>query len=122
MIILGIETSTRLGSVALIDETRLIAEYRVSLEMKQAERLLPLIDAMLKETKISLSDLGAIAVSVGPGLFTGLRVGIATAKGLAMGRGLPLFPVPTLQAIALPFFHARAVSYTHLTLPTTPYV
>ncbi len=105
MNMLGIETSTRFGSVALMDEMRLIAEYRVSLEMRHAERLLPLIDAMLKESRVPLSDLNAIAVSIGPGSFTGLRVGLATAKGLAMGSGLPLVPVPTLEAMARPFYH-----------------
>ena len=109
MKILGIETATRFGSVALMDETRLIAEYRVALEMRQAERLLPLIDAMLKEAQVSLSDINAIAVSIGPGSFTSLRVGLATAKGLAIGRGLPLIPVPTLEAFAAPFRHAKSV-------------
>lgn len=109
MKILGIETATRFASVALMDETRLIAEYRIALEMRQAERLLPLIDAMLKEAQVSLSDINAIAVSIGPGSFTSLRVGLATAKGLAIGRGLPVIPVPTLEAFALPFRHAKAV-------------
>lgn len=109
MKILGIETATRFVSVALMDETRLIAEYRVALEMRQAERLLPLIDVMLKEAQVSLSDINAIAVSIGPGSFTSLRVGLATAKGLAMGRGLPVIPVPTLEAFAAPFRHAKAV-------------
>jgi len=109
MRILGLETSTHFGSVALIDDTRLIAEYRISLKMKHAERLLPLIDILLKESKVSLSDLNAIAVSIGPGSFTGLRVGLSTAKGLAIGRGLPLFPIPTLEAMVVPFCHANAV-------------
>ncbi len=107
MKILGIETATRFVSVAVIDETRLIAEYRVSLDMRQAERLLPLIDTMLKEAQVSLSDLNAIAVSIGPGSFTSLRVGLSTAKGLAIGRGLPLVPIPTLEAMVMPFRHSK---------------
>ena len=110
MKILGIETATRFGSVALIDEARLIAEYRVDFQMRQAERLLPLMDALFKEAHVPLSDINAIAVSIGPGSFTSLRVGLATAKGLAIGRELPLFPIPTLEAFALPFCHSdRAI-------------
>ncbi|MBI3598413.1 MAG: tRNA (adenosine(37)-N6)-threonylcarbamoyltransferase complex dimerization subunit type 1 TsaB [Nitrospirae bacterium] len=109
MKILGIETATRFASVAFIDETRLVAEYRIALGMRHAERLLPLIDSMLREAHVSLSDLHAIAVSIGPGSFTGLRVGLATAKGLAIGCGLPLVPVPTLEAMALPFCHSKTV-------------
>jgi tRNA threonylcarbamoyladenosine biosynthesis protein TsaB len=109
MKVLGIETATRFVSVALIDEMRLIAEYRVALEMRQAERLLPLIDTMMKEAQVALSDIDAIAVSIGPGSFTGLRVGLAVGKGLAMGRGLPLLPIPTLEAFAMPFHQTDAV-------------
>jgi tRNA threonylcarbamoyladenosine biosynthesis protein TsaB len=109
MKVLGIETSTRFCGVALVDEKRLIAEYRVSLELKHAERLLPLIDELLKASQTALSDLNAIAVSIGPGSFTGLRVGVATAKGLAIGCNLPLIAVPTLSAMAAPFCHAQSV-------------
>jgi tRNA threonylcarbamoyladenosine biosynthesis protein TsaB len=107
MKILGIETATKAASVALIDETRLIAEYRLSLEQQHSEKLLPMIDILLKETQLSLSDISAIAVSTGPGSFTGLRIGLATAKGLAMGSPLPLLPVPTLEALAAPFCHGN---------------
>ena len=103
MRILGIETSTQMGSVALIDGTNLLAEYRLALPLRHGEKLLPLIDTLLKDTRMALSDLSAIAVSIGPGSYTGLRVGLATARGLAIGSGLPLLPVPTLEAMATPF-------------------
>lgn len=109
MTILGIETSTRQCSVALINETKLISEYRLSLERRHSERLLPLIDTLLKEACLSLSDLSGIAVAIGPGSFTGLRVGLATAKGLAIGRGVPILSIPTLAVLAAPLRHAKAV-------------
>ena len=103
MKILGIETSTQMGGVALIDGTKLVAEYRLALPLQHGEKLLPLIDTLLKDTRMALSDLSAIAISIGPGSYTGLRVGLATAKGLAMAHGLPLLPVSTLLALATPF-------------------
>ncbi|MEK7286904.1 MAG: tRNA (adenosine(37)-N6)-threonylcarbamoyltransferase complex dimerization subunit type 1 TsaB [Nitrospirota bacterium] len=108
MKILGIETATGFCGVALVDETRLIAEFRVSLELKQTEGLLPLIDGLLKASQTTLSDLDAIAVSIGPGSFTGLRAGVATAKGLAIGRDLPLIAISTLEAMAFPFCNTQA--------------
>lgn len=106
MPILGIETATLMGGVALMDETRLIAEYRLGVEVRHSERLIPAIDQILGQSGKTLSDLSAVAVSSGPGSYTGLRVGLATAKGLAMGAGLPLIQIPTLEAMAAPFCHA----------------
>jgi len=103
MKVLGIETSTPMGGVALIDGTTLVAEYRLALPLRHSEKLLPLIDTLLKDTRMALSDLSAIAISIGPGSYTGLRIGLATAKGLAMATGLPLLPVSTLEALATPF-------------------
>ncbi len=108
MKILGIETSTQKGSIALMDRATLVKELPLSAALnKHAERLLPQIDILLKETGTAPSDLAAIAVSIGPGSFTGLRVGLATAKGLAYALGLPLLPVSTLRAMALPFCHTQ---------------
>ncbi|MEK7702984.1 MAG: tRNA (adenosine(37)-N6)-threonylcarbamoyltransferase complex dimerization subunit type 1 TsaB [Nitrospirota bacterium] len=107
MKVLGIETSTHFCGVAILDETRLIGEYRVVLKLKHAERLLPLIDMLLKESETRLSDLSAIAVSIGPGSFTGLRAGVATAKGLAIGSHLPLIAISTLEAMAAVFSHCE---------------
>jgi tRNA threonylcarbamoyl adenosine modification protein YeaZ len=108
MKILGIETSTQRGSIALMDGATLVRELPLSAALnKHAERLLPQIDTLLKETGTPPSDLAAIAISIGPGSFTGLRVGLATAKGLAYACGLPLLPVPTLEAMAMPFRDAK---------------
>ncbi len=103
MKILAIETSSLAGGVALMDESRLIAEYRLNVEVRHAERVMVSIDHLLQQSQTQVKDLDAIAVSIGPGSFTGLRVGLATAKGLAVGAGLPLVLVPTLEAMAAAF-------------------
>jgi len=103
MKILAIETSAIEGSVALMDETHLIAEYRLNVSTRHAERIMVSIDHLLKQSNTILSDLDTIAVSIGPGSFTGLRVGLATAKGLAIGANLPLVLVPTLETMAAGF-------------------
>jgi tRNA threonylcarbamoyladenosine biosynthesis protein TsaB len=99
-LLLGIETSTPLGSAALAGPGGLAAEWALGIAGSHAARLMKAVDALLGEAGVALGDLGGIGVSVGPGSFTGLRVGVATAQGLARGAGLPLFPVPTLEALA----------------------
>ncbi len=117
MKVLGIETATLAGGIALMSDAGLIAEYRLHVEARHSQRILVAVDHVLTESKTALSDLDAIAVSIGPGSFTGLRVGLATAKGLLMGIGKPIVLVPTLEAMAAafpyskmpvaPFIHAR---------------
>ena len=100
MLILGIESATPVASVALADEKGLLGEINLNLGLTHSEQLLPTIDTLLKECRRSLGDVEAIAVSAGPGSFTGLRIGMATAKGLAQGGGQRLVAVPTLEAMA----------------------
>lgn len=107
MKILAIETTAIEGSIALMDETRLIAEYRLNVPTRHAERIMISVDHLLKQSQTRLSDLSAIAVSIGPGSFTGLRVGLATAKGLAVGANRPLVLVPTLEVMAAAFPYAH---------------
>jgi tRNA threonylcarbamoyladenosine biosynthesis protein TsaB len=105
MLILGIETSTMHGGVALLDEQGLLAEYLLNVRATHTERLLPSIDRVLRDAGVTLEQMTGLAVAVGPGSFTGLRIGLATAKGLAAASGRPLVGVSTLEAIAwgLPF-------------------
>ncbi|MFQ5589018.1 MAG: tRNA (adenosine(37)-N6)-threonylcarbamoyltransferase complex dimerization subunit type 1 TsaB [Nitrospiria bacterium] len=107
MKILAIETSSLSGGVALMDEDRLIAEYRLSVDVRHAERVMVSIDHLLKQSRTSIAELDGIAVSIGPGSFTGLRVGLATAKGLAIGAKKALILVPTLEAMAAAFPFAK---------------
>lgn len=114
MIILGIDTANRSASVALIDDDDIVAQQihdshgvpgsqggAIARHGNHAEILIPLIEAIFSESKFSFDDLSGIAVSIGPGSFTGLRIGLATVKGLAYENGLPIVGISTLQATAL---------------------
>jgi tRNA threonylcarbamoyladenosine biosynthesis protein TsaB len=105
VLVLGVETSTMQGGVALVGHDRLVSEYMLNVEATHSERLLPAIDRMLSDAGMGLDALSGIAVSIGPGSFTGLRIGLSTVKGLAYATGLPVVGVPTLEALAwtLPF-------------------
>ena len=98
--ILGIETSTRVCSVALVDADRVAVEYTLNIGVHHAERLVPMVCGVLEQVGKALADLSGVAVASGPGSFTGLRIGMSTAKGLCAGAGLPLVAVPTLEALA----------------------
>lgn len=99
--ILAIESSGKTGGVAVIDENGLRATAVFTSSSLSSQRLLPAVDWALTRAAIRLSDLRAIAVSLGPGSFTGLRVGLSTAKGLALAQRIPLVGIPTLEALAL---------------------
>lgn len=99
MLTLGIEASGRSAGAALLRDGRLLSEYSLNVGLTHSETLLPLIEALLKASGVSLSDLDLIAVSAGPGSFTGLRIGASTAKGLALPGGIPLLPVSTLEGL-----------------------
>ena len=98
---LALETATRAVGVALLRGEELVAERAAPAERPAAETLLPALDALLAEAGVGLDAVDALAVSAGPGSFTGLRIGIATAKGLALVDGIPVVPVSTLAALAL---------------------
>ncbi len=98
--LLAFETATRVASVALLRDGELLGEKLGPSEQTTAESLLPSLDELFADCGLTLDSVDAFAVSVGPGSFTGLRVGIATLKGLAFGGGRPVAPVPTLAALA----------------------
>ena len=100
MRILAIETATRKGSWALAEDDQVVASAEGPDEQSHAERLLPALTGLLGERGLTLADVDAFAVATGPGSFTGLRIGIATAQGFAMAAGKRVIPVPTLDAIA----------------------
>jgi tRNA threonylcarbamoyladenosine biosynthesis protein TsaB len=100
MIVLGIESSGEWGGAAVVDGDKVLRQLTEDLRMSHAAKLLKLIDSVLSASAVAHTELQAVGVSIGPGSFTGLRIGLATAKGLALALGLPLGPVPTLDAIA----------------------
>ncbi len=100
MLTLGIDTATEIGSVGLTDGPSAIGELTFSARMGQAERLIQAIDRLLELVRLRVEALELIAVSAGPGSFTGLRIGLATAKGLAQALRIPLVGVPTAESYA----------------------
>lgn len=99
-LVLGIETSSDFGGVALANEAGVVAEKLTRRRLNHSEELITLISSVLKGLQSGLDDLRGVAVSMGPGSFTGLRVGLATAKGLCLSKGLPLLSIPSLDALA----------------------
>ena len=99
--ILNIETSTKACSVALHKNGELIVSREdVTTNFSHSEKLLKFISKLFSDAKLSLSDLDAIAVSMGPGSYTGLRIGVSTAKGLCYGLDIPLISISTLKAMS----------------------
>jgi len=105
MRLLAIDTSTMLGGVAIMDNDTLVAEARINVKVTHSERLMPEIDHVLAQSGLEISDIDVFAFAVGPGSFTGLRVGLSTVKGLVYATGKKLVAVPTLEAFAwnIPF-------------------
>jgi tRNA threonylcarbamoyladenosine biosynthesis protein TsaB len=99
-LLLGIETSHDLGGVALVRGRECVAEALSTGSLKHSEELLILVKRAFESSHLGLEDADGIAVSIGPGSFTGLRVGLAAAKGLCLSRAIPLIGVPTLDALA----------------------
>lgn len=100
MIVLGIETSTKIGSVALADKGKILAAADLSGVMNHSEKLLPAIEKIMASRKISFSDINRIAVSTGPGSFTGLRIGLTVARTLAQMLRKKVVGIPTLDCLA----------------------
>ena len=100
MRVLAIDSSGLTATVAVVEETQTIAEYTVNYKKTHSQTLLPMIAEMAKMIELDLSSIDAISVAGGPGSFTGLRIGSATAKGLGLALDKPLIHVPTVDALA----------------------
>jgi len=108
MKILAIETSTMLGGVAIADDSQgLIAEMRLNVKTTHSERLMTVISQVMEQSGLQLDAIDVFAVASGPGSFTGLRIGLSTAKGLAYATGKPVVTIPTLEAFAWNFPFSR---------------
>ncbi len=100
MIILAVDTTSFTGSIALLKETNLMAEVNIDSSSTYSERLLPAVDFLLKTNKLSIQDIDGFAVAVGPGSFTGIRIGLSTVKSFSFASGKPVAGVSTLKALA----------------------
>ena len=99
MKILGIDTSTMAANVAVLEDDKLICEYTVNTKKTHSQKLMPMIENMLKLSDIEIKDIDAIGICVGPGSFTGLRIGMATAKAMAHVNNIPLIGVNSLEVL-----------------------
>lgn len=101
MKILAIETTAQTCSVALLSDDVLTAEYSLQHKKTHSQSLVPMLEEIRRMSELDLAELAAIALTGGPGSFTGVRIGAATAKGIAMALDKPLIPVPTVDALAM---------------------
>jgi len=100
MNILAIDTSSDYLSIAILKEGKILAKYHRKSAMRHSIKLIPTIDKLLKKVRMKLKDIDCFAVSIGPGSFTGLRIGVTAVKGLAHSLKKPVVAVPTLDVIA----------------------
>ena len=101
MLILAFETTAKAGSVALLEDNKLLAESYQNTGLTHSQTLMVMAEDMLKAAGKTMADVTAVAVAEGPGSFTGVRIGVAAAKGLAWGAELPCYGVSTLESMAL---------------------
>lgn len=100
MLILGIDTSAKIASVALMEDSRLLAENTVYTTLTHSQIILPMVIKLLEDAGRDIKDVNAVAISAGPGSYTGLRIGIAAVKGICMGLDIKAVGVSTLEALA----------------------
>lgn len=100
MKILVLESSGLVASVALMEEDKVVCEFNMNHKKTHSQTLLPMVDEMVKITGYEIKELDAVAISKGPGSFTGLRIGSATAKGLTQALHIPVIPVSSLAGLA----------------------
>lgn len=100
MRVLALDSSGLVASVAIVEDEQTVAEYTVNYKKTHSQTLLPMLDEVAKMIELDLEEIDAIAVAGGPGSFTGLRIGSATAKGLGLALRKPLVHVPTLEGLA----------------------
>lgn len=100
MKVIAIDSSGLAASVAIVEDDILVGEYNVQYKKTHSQTLLPMLDELKKMVELDLGTVDAIALAKGPGSFTGLRIGSATAKGLGLALGIPLVEIPTLDGLA----------------------
>ncbi|MDE7324148.1 MAG: tRNA (adenosine(37)-N6)-threonylcarbamoyltransferase complex dimerization subunit type 1 TsaB [Lachnospiraceae bacterium] len=100
MKLLALDSSGLVASAAIVENNITIAEYTANYKKTHSQTLLPMLDEIKRMTELDLHTIDAIAIAAGPGSFTGLRIGSATAKGLGLALGIPIIPVPTVDSLA----------------------
>lgn len=109
MKILAMDSSAKAASVAILEDDKLIGETFINVKLTHSQTLMSMTEDLLKNTKTSIHEIDAFAVSAGPGSFTGVRIGISCIKGMAMPENKPCIPVSTLYSMAYNFIDANAI-------------
>ncbi|MBQ9091139.1 MAG: tRNA (adenosine(37)-N6)-threonylcarbamoyltransferase complex dimerization subunit type 1 TsaB [Anaerotignum sp.] len=109
MKILGIDTTGQTASAALVEEDKLIAEFTLNYKLTHSQTIMPMIAEIMERSETDKASIDCIACAAGPGSFTGLRIGAATAKGFALALDKPLVAVPTLDALAYNMFETNKI-------------
>ncbi len=109
MKILAIESSSLVASVAILEDDVILAEYTTNFKKTHSQTILPMLDEIVSMLEFDLKEIDAIAVCAGPGSFTGLRIGVASAKGLGLSLNKPLIAIPTLDATAFNMYKTKAL-------------
>ncbi len=115
--ILAIETATDVCGVAVVHESEVVAQRSMLEKNIHSEKLLPMVNDVLSDASLLLKNVDAIAVSIGPGSFTGLRIGLSTAKGLAMAQHKGIIAVPTLDALAYEYYRSNSKNSAGIVCP-----
>jgi len=109
MIVLAVESSAMVAGAAVVNEERLMGEFTLNHRKTHSQKLMPLIEDLLNSLDLTLEDIDVLAVSKGPGSFTGIRIGIATVKGLAQAVQKPIIGIPTLDGLAYNLACSRGI-------------
>ena len=109
MIILSIDSSTPVAGIAVSDCKKLLGEVMINTQNTHSEKLMPMVQQILNDLQMNIKQIDAVAVTCGPGSFTGLRIGMATAKGIVQGGGKKLIAIPTLDCLAQNLNHYLGV-------------
>ena len=109
MKILAVDSSGLVASVAIVEDDNLVAEYTINYKKTHSQTLLPMLDEIVKMTETKLESVDALAVAKGPGSFTGLRIGAATIKGLALSLDKPIVGIPTVEGLAANLYGVQSL-------------
>jgi tRNA threonylcarbamoyladenosine biosynthesis protein TsaB len=107
MRVLGVDSSTMTAGVGIVEQDEILVDLKFDVKVTYSDILMPTIDLALKTVRLKVDDLDGLAVSIGPGSFTGLRIGLSTVKGLCFASGKPLVGVPSLDALASSSLYCR---------------
>ncbi len=109
MIVLSIDSASKVATAALLDENNLIAEYTINNKLEHSTLIMDIVDKLLKDSNLDIDDVDGFVVSKGPGSFTGLRIGMATVKGLSFGSNKPYISISSLDALAYSLVNFKGI-------------